>query len=283
VPELPEVETIRRQLRPRFTGKTIDRIDVPDPLVTAPAPPRALTRPARGRTVADISRRGKYLLFELDSGDTLVIHLRMTGRLTATSTPLGAGEKDRLRLLIRFRDKTAIAFHDVRRFGKALLLSREQAADYWARRLGPEPLERSFNGKSMESITGGRRRPIKSLLLDQRSIAGIGNIYADEALYEARIHPLREAGSLTPSENARLAKAIKATLRRAIRLQGSSIDTYRDTGGRRGRFQETFRVHRRQGEPCPACDGIVEKIKVGGRGTYFCPACQLPPVNTGRP
>jgi len=263
-----------RQLKPRFTGKTIDRIDVLDPLVTAPQPPRTLARLTKGRNVADMARRGKYLLFELDSGDTLVIHLRMTGRLTATKTPLKSGEKDRLRLLVRFRGGAAIAFHDVRRFGKAFVLPGEKAAGYWEKRLGPEPLERSFNRKFLGGITAGRKRPIKSLLLDQKFIAGIGNIYADEALYAAGIHPLRAAGTLTGDEVARLVESIKATLRRAIRLQGSSIDTYRDTGGRRGRFQETFRVHRRQGEPCPGCGGTVEKIKVGGRGTYFCPACQ---------
>lgn len=220
----------------------------------------------------NVSRRGKYLLLGLDKGDSLVLHLRMTGRLTATRLPVPHTGRKHLRLVLAFDDE-ALAFHDVRRFGTATILPEAEASGYW-KRLGVEPLERTFNSRELEKLLDDRKRPVKSLLLDQSLIAGIGNIYADEALFAARIHPLRPAREVAGNEAARLAKAIKETLRRAIRLQGSSIDTYRDSRGRAGRFQDTFRVHRREDEPCPDCGGTVKKTRVGGRGTYFCPGCQ---------
>lgn len=296
MPELPEVETIRRQLAPLVTGRRIARVTVHDPLITAPVTVRRFQSAVNGRRIAALDRRGKYLLARLDSEDILVLHLRMTGILThwpAGSWPAGrggageaairwAGGKSRqreaipsrhLRLVLALDDGSSLAFHDQRRFGRAFVLPAADSEEYW-RRLGPEPLERSFNQAELERILDARRRPIKSLLLDQQLIAGIGNIYADEALYGAGIHPLRLASSLSADEAGRLTRAIKETLRHAIRLEGSSIDTYRTARGRKGRFQETFRVHRRAGEPCRSCGGAVEKIKVGGRGTYFCPECQ---------
>jgi formamidopyrimidine-DNA glycosylase len=170
-------------------------------------------------------------------------------------------------------DGTSLAFHDTRRFGKAFLLSPDEFDEYW-NKLGPEPLGRSFTPEHLHKVLAGRSRPIKSLLLDQSFVAGIGNIYADEALYGAGIMPSRSSGDLKNDEVRRLTKSIKVTLKKAIELQGSSIDTYRDSRGRKGSFQDTFKVHRRQGEPCPACKYPVEKIKLGGRGTYFCPRCQ---------
>ncbi len=276
MPELPEVETIRRQLEPELTGRTITGVRVLDAKLTAPVTASALKRRLEGSTIESVGRRGKYLLFKLGNGETLVLHLRMTGVLTHVpggTARKAAAEQRPPRLVLRFDDGASLLFHDTRRFGTAMVLSGEDSGTYW-HRLGQEPLERDFNAGSLERSLSGRKRPIKSVLLDQALIAGIGNIYADEALFEARIHPLRPAGEISGDEIAALVKAIKSTLRRAIRLQGSSIDTYRDSLGRRGRFQETFRVHRRQGEPCPGCQGMVEKIKVGGRGTYFCPSCQ---------
>ena len=273
MPELPEVETIRRQLEPEISGKKIAGIEIYDPRLTSPIAPDNLKRQLRGRTIESVGRRGKYLLFTLDSGEILVIHLRMTGRLTLVQLPRGVEDKKHLRLLIRFPGKEGLAFHDIRRFGRAFVLSRDDTVSYWLR-LGPEPLGRGFNARYLRNAFRGRRRPVKSALLDQSLIAGIGNIYADEALFAARLHPLRMAGDIDDEEIARLTRAIKDTLRRAIRLEGSSIDTYRDSRGRSGRFQETFRVHRREGKPCPACGDTVQKIRVGGRGTYFCPGCQ---------
>lgn len=273
MPELPEVETVRRQLEPVLKGRTIVRVKVIDPLVVVPASPATFQRKIKGQTICEVGRRGKYLRCGLKSGRILVIHLRMTGRLTHMDASYDAAERRHLRLFFFLDDGTGLAFHDQRRFGKALIISPEEAESYWGR-LGPEPLERSFNALRLKEILNSRKRPVKSLLLDQSLIAGIGNIYADEALFRARIHPLRPAAAVSDEESGRLARAIKDTLRNAIALEGSSIDTYRTVRGGRGRFQDTFQVHRRAGEPCPGCGATVEKIKVGGRGTYFCPGCQ---------
>lgn len=175
--------------------------------------------------------------------------------------------------MLHLADGTGLSFHDTRRFGKAFVLKSGTDNDYW-RKLGPEPLEKCFGPEHLVQVMEGRSRPVKSLLLDQAIVAGIGNIYADEALYAARIMPSRPSGDLDDEEIRRLARSIRTTLKKAIDMQGSSIDTYRDSRGRKGSFQDAFQVHRRQGEPCPACRHPVEKIKLGGRGTYFCPRCQ---------
>lgn len=202
-----------------------------------------------------------------------MIHLRMTGRLTHMQLPLPTEEKKHLRLLFRLADGTGLSFHDTRRFGRAFILSPDENEEYW-KKLGPEPLDSDFNAKYLGQVLRGRSRPIKSLLLDQALVAGIGNIYADEALFGAHIMPTRPSQDLGEAEISRLTKSIKATLKKAISLQGSSIDTYRDSQGRRGSYQDIFQVHRRLGEPCPACGTQVEKIRLGGRATYFCPGCQ---------
>lgn len=285
MPELPEVETIRRQLAPAVEGRVVTGLDILDARLTAPVPAAEIRRQVEGRRIDTLSRRGKYLRFELAGGGTLVLHLRMTGRLTLvhadprgtqTSGPEAAGnavDPKHLRLIIELDNGSCVAFHDTRRFGTAIYLHAEEEADFWDR-LGPEPLERSFNPASLMKICSGRKKAVKSALMDQKLIAGIGNIYADESLFRAGIHPERPAGELSYGEIELLCREIKSTLRHAIKLQGSSIDTYADTSGQRGGFQETFKVHRRGGEPCPACGTTIEKIRVGGRGTYYCPKCQ---------
>lgn len=256
-----------------LAGHAILRVKVLDPLAIAPASPRSFQNRLRGQVITRVSRRAKYLRLELDSGLTLVIHLRMTGQLTHTSLPYESVAHRHLRLFFQLDDDSGLAFHDQRRFGTARILDAREAASLW-RRLGPEPLESSFNAAAMRLMLKNRKRPIKSLLLDQARIAGIGNIYADESLYRAGIHPVRLALQITEAEAGLLVRAIKDTLRTAISLEGSSIDTYRTAKGEPGRFQETFKVHRRAGEACPDCGCTIEKIKVGGRGTYFCPSCQ---------
>lgn len=270
MPELPEVETIARQLGPVLTGRAITDVKVLDASVVAPLKPAGFSRRVKGRLIAGVNRRGKYLRLELASGATLVIHLRMTGQLIPLSAP--PAKDPHLRLLFSFDNGSFMAFYDQRRFGRAFVLGSGDD-DYW-QKLGPEPLERSFTAARLAEAISGSRAPIKSFLMNQSHLAGIGNIYADEALFEAGIHPQRPAGSLSAAEAGRLVKAIKSILRQAISLNGTSIRTYRDAEGRAGRYQESFRVHHRQGERCPRCGGKVEKIKVGGRGTYFCPRCQ---------
>ncbi len=273
MPELPEVEIIRRQLEPSLKGKTILHVGVPDPSITTPLRPRAFGSRLRGKKIMAVSRRGKYLRLELQGGEMLVIHLRMTGVLAFKERVIKKYERRHLRLVIGLSGSSSLFFWDQRRFGTARILQSDEARSFFGR-LGREPLKRSFNAMVLQRLLDSRKQPLKSFLLDQSKIAGIGNIYADEALFRAGIHPLRPAGSLSVTEVRRLNRAIKATLREAISMAGSSIDTYRDARGQRGRFQEAFRVHRRVGEPCSGCGGTVEKIRVGGRGTYYCPGCQ---------
>ncbi len=273
MPELPEVETIRRQLEPLTRGRTITRVEVSDPSAVSPLSPASFRRALKNRRIDAVSRRGKYLCFTLDDGCTLVIHLRMTGRLIHRSRRPAGEARRHLRLLFRLDDGSWLAFHDQRRFGKSFILSKDEAGSYW-KKLGPEPLGRSFTPERLAQAFRGRTAPVKPLLMDQSLVAGIGNIYADESLFEAGIDPRRQAGALGKNEVERLYDCVRKTLRRAIRLGGSSIDTYVDTRGRQGGFQDTFLVHRRAGEPCPRCGAAIEKTRVGGRGTYFCTRCQ---------
>lgn len=258
---------------PAIVGRTIVKTRVLDPRLTEPETPTSFSRKLKDRVIAGISRRGKYLRVELDDGALLVLHLRMTGIVSHVRPPLSEDGGKYLRLVFELDDGSLVTFQDSRRFGRAWLPSRAEADELWER-MGPEPLERSFNSRTLASLLDGRKRPVKPAIMDQGIVAGIGNIYADEALFEAKIHPERPSGALSSVEIETLTGCIKNTLRRAVRLQGSSIDSYRDARGNRGRFQDTFKVHRRAGEPCPRCSTTVEKIKVGGRGTYFCPNCQ---------
>jgi formamidopyrimidine-DNA glycosylase len=277
MPELPEVETIRRQLEPRVVGRTIADALVLDPLWCAPQSPAEVQEALRGRRVEAVSRRGKYLVFELASEGFLVMHLRMTGNVLW----IGSDESDDrpyLRFRIVLADGARVLFTDVRRFGTGIVIEGRSALDdYLGARLGPEPLEPAFTAEALGKATRGRRAPIKAFLLDQRHVAGIGNIYADEALFRAKIHPLKPAGRLRRDELGRLRDAIVATLEEGIRSFGASIDDYRDANGDSGQMQERFLVHLREGEPCPRCGSAVRKLRAAGRGTYICPKCQRAP------
>lgn len=277
MPELPEVETIRRQLEPRMVGRTIADALVLDPLWCAPRSPAEVEEALRGRRVEAVSRRGKYLVFELESEGFLVMHLRMTGNVLWT----GGGESDDrpyLRFRIVLADGARVLFTDVRRFGTGIVIEGRFAFDdYLGTRLGPEPLEPAFTAEALGKAARGRRAPVKAFLLDQRHVAGIGNIYADEALFRARIHPLKPAGRLRRDELERLRDGIISTLEEGIKSFGASIDDYRDANGDSGQMQERFLVHLREGEPCPRCGSAVRKLRAAGRGTYICPNCQRAP------
>jgi len=277
MPELPEVETIRRQLEPRVVGRTIADALVLDPLWCAPQSPAEVEEALRGRRVEAVSRRGKYLVFELASEGFLVMHLRMTGNVLW----IGSDESDDrpyLRFRIVLADGARVLFTDVRRFGTGIVIEGRSALDdYLDARHGPEPLEPAFTAEALGKATRGRRAPIKAFLLDQRHVAGIGNIYADEALFRAKIHPLKPAGRLRRDELGRLRDGIVATLEEGIRSFGASIDDYRDANGDSGQMQERFLVHLREGEPCPRCGSAVRKLRAAGRGTYICPKCQRAP------
>jgi formamidopyrimidine-DNA glycosylase len=277
MPELPEVETIRRQLEPKLSGSTIAEAQVLDPLWCVPRPPAEVERLLRGRRIESIGRRGKYLVIELEGERFLVMHLRMTGNLLF----FGRDRDDeppylRVRLLLDGGDR--LVFTDLRRFGTGVVLDgRDQLEDYLGSRLGPEPLDPSFTPDVLKQRASGRKAPVKAFLLDQSRIAGIGNIYADEALFRARIHPLKPAGRLRRPELERLRDAIVETLEAGIGSFGASIDRYRDANGEPGQMQKRFLIHLREGEPCPRCGSTVVKLRAAGRGTYICPSCQRAP------
>jgi formamidopyrimidine-DNA glycosylase len=279
MPELPEVETIRARLAPRLEGRRLEHVEIVDPRLTRPEPPEAIAAALEGERITRVGRRGKYLVFAFESGRHLLVHLRMTGNVEHPAQGGLAADPYR-RAVVRLDDESDVAYRDVRRFGTWTLLEPGELEDYFAvRRLGGEPLERGFTTRALTGALAGRRAPIKAALLDQRAAAGVGNIYADEALWRARIHPLRPAGSLDATEIGRLRKAIRAALEMGIARQGATLRDYRDPEGRRGRMQDEFKVYGRAGEPCPRCGTPIEKTRAGGRGTWYCPRCQ--PLDPG--
>jgi formamidopyrimidine-DNA glycosylase len=273
MPELPEVETVRRRLAPVLEGATIVRAEIDDPRLTRPVEPAIVSEALVGERVASVERRGKYLLWRLASGRTLVIHLRMTGSFRHAG-PGGLTDDAHRRATLTLDTGAEVAYRDVRRFGTWELLDAEHLRPYFAARLGLEPLAASFSAARLGALASGRRLSVKGFLLDQRRLAGIGNIYADEALWRARIHPRRPAGELDPDEVARLHRAVRAALRRGVELQGSTLRDYVTPDGDGGAMQHEFHVYGRGGEPCDRCGTPIERIVVAGRGTWFCPHCQ---------
>lgn len=280
MPELPEVETIRRQLAPHLEGRTIVRAEILDARWTRPEPPAAVEAGLRGAVVERVGRSGKYLVWSLSDERYLLMHLRMTGAL------LFDPPDDPLHTRVRFELDAGhrLLYVDPRRFGTGHLLSGAAARDaYLAARIGVEPFTPEFTAEHLRRLARGRTAPVKSFITDQRRIAGVGNIYADEALFRAGIHPLRPAGRLTTVQWARLRDAIEEALSAGIEAKGASIDDFRHIDGARGSFQDRFLIHRREGEPCPTCGRPVQKIVVGGRGTYVCVHCQRPPRSARPP
>ena len=273
MPELPEVETIRLALEPHVVGRRFEHVEIHDRRLVRPFEPTAVATSLEGERVAALGRRGKYLVVRFESGRVLLIHLRMTGSLR--HAPAGSLDDDPYRrAVVKLDDGSDVAYRDVRRFGTWHLLEPEEVDPYFGQRLGREPLERTFTARRLAERLEGRRAPIKAALLDQRTVAGLGNIYVDEALWRAEIHPLRPAGTLDAGEVARLTRGIRQALRAGIARQGASLRDYSTPDGRRGRMQERFRVYGRDGEPCPRCGTPIDKIRVGGRGTWYCPNCQ---------
>jgi formamidopyrimidine-DNA glycosylase len=273
VPELPEVETIRRNLAPHVEGRVLERLEILDGRWCRPLPARELAAALEGRTVRRLARRGKYLVWELSDDVFLLVHLRMTGTLLLD--PPGAPAHARVWFELGER---RLAFVDPRRFGTGELALGPEALDaFLAARLGEEPLSPAFTGAHLHALTRASRAPIKAFLLDQRKLAGVGNIYADEALFRARIHPLRPANRLTRAQCDALRDAVIASLEAGIAAKGATIDDFRDPYGVQGSFQDQFLVHLREGEPCPECGRAVRKLRAAGRGTYVCESCQPVP------
>jgi formamidopyrimidine-DNA glycosylase len=272
VPELPEVETVRSMLDPILTGRRLEDVEIRDERLTRPFDPSTVADELRGERVEAVGRRGKYLVLRFGSGKTLLAHLRMTGSFRKVDD--GNDEGTHVRAVLTLDDGTRVAYRDVRRFGTWLLVDADQFDDYLGTRVGAEPLERGFGPATLAARLAGRRAPVKAAILDQRTVAGLGNIYADEALWRARIHPLRPAGELEPEEVRRLHRAVRRALEIGIARQGATLRDYAQPDGGRGSMQLEFKVYGRGGEPCPRCGTPIEKTRVGGRGTWYCPSCQ---------
>lgn len=297
MPELPEVETIRRQLAPLVEGRALRRVEILDERWSRPLAPAELQDALRGRRVERLGRRGKYLVWSLTDELHLAQHLRMTGAVLVNPHPEPAHTRVRIWLGPRRRGpgpgsgsdsgsgeggggrgELRLAISDPRRFGTAELLAGDDALEaFFAARLGLEPFDERFTAAHLRVLTRGRSAPIKALLLDQRRMAGVGNIYADEALYRARIHPLRAAGGLSGAQLERLREALIEALAAGIDARGASIDDFRHVDGVRGSFQDQFLVHLRAGQRCGVCGTTIVKTVAAGRGTYVCESCQPPP------
>lgn len=269
MPELPEVETVRRSLAPHVLGRRITAVEVRD---------RRLRRPVAGdfearlvgRRIGDLGRRGKYLLFELDDGQTLLAHLGMSGSLHLRERGGEAARHDHV--VIEIDGSAAVVLNDPRRFG--VMRVGESTAFEELRSIGPDPLTTSRSADDWRREVRRRRMPIKSLLMDQRFLAGIGNIYANEMLFEAGIRPRRMASRLSRDELRRLESAMRLVLEKAVALGGSSISDFSDARGKPGYFQIHHAVYDRGGAPCPRCASPIRRVVVGGRGTFYCPRCQ---------
>jgi formamidopyrimidine-DNA glycosylase len=280
VPELPEVESVRRRLAPVLEGRRLERVEIADARLTRPFDPGEVARELEGERVVAVDRRGKYLIVRFESGRSLLIHLRMTGSFRLRSPAEDVLPDDAYRRsVVRLDDGSDVAYRDVRRFGTWLLLEPGELQPYLDARVGPEPLDPAFTAKALAARLAKRRAPVKAAILDQRTLAGVGNIYADEALWRSRIHPLREAGTLDPSEIRKLRQAIRDVLLLGIERQGSTLRDYALPDGEAGGMQEEFKVYGRLGEPCDRCGTPIERIVVGGRGTWYCPRCQLSPLD----
>ena len=272
MPELPEVETIKNELLPHIIGHRITGVALFwDRMVHQPSVEEFRSH-LIGQRITGIARRGKYLIFSLTSGEVLIIHLRMTGSLLLK--PASAEPDKFVRAILYLDEELGLYFRDPRKFGVMWLAADESNI---VGKLGPEPLETSFTHQTLQKLLEKRTAPIKAILLDQSFIAGIGNMYADEALFAARIHPLRPGGSLSPDEVERLHNAIQQVLYSAINNKGASTDTYFRPNGTRGTAHFEFKVaHRLGGDLCPVCGTPIERIPIRNRGTYFCPHCQQP-------
>ena len=269
MPELPEVETIAQGLARALAGKRIVTVSVRLPKVVAPGP-RRFTRCLIGDSVAGVRRRGKFAVLDLGSRRSLVVHLRMTGRLIVQPAS-DAPPEPYTNVRLGFEDGSALCFADPRQFGRMRLVGPEEA---WAAGLGLEPLSAEFTAERFSSLLDGRTTPIKVFLLDQRRIAGIGNIYACEALWRARIRPGTPAGRLSRARRLRLYDAMQDVLRHAIEQRGTSVDDYVDADGLRGGFQNELSVYGREGLPCSICGRPIVRTVIAQRGTWWCRTCQ---------
>jgi formamidopyrimidine-DNA glycosylase len=274
MPELPEVETIRRDLEPEIVGRVIAKVDVLQPdIVLPPHGPDAFRRQLRDRRIVGVRRRAKYLLFDVEGGSVLQVQLRMSGRFALGLEAPDPAEFRHIAARLHLDDGRILYYDDMRRLGGLRLLSLRD----WKleeKKLGPEPLASSYRATDLGRTLASTRSPVKNALMDQRRVAGVGNIYASEALFRAGVDPRRPGRDLNEPEVARLHRSVRSVLREALRQAGTSFQNYRAVNGRSGSFQASLSVYAREGEPCRTCHTPVERIVQAGRSTFFCPSCQ---------
>jgi formamidopyrimidine-DNA glycosylase len=273
MPELPEVQTVMTTLQPRLLGLRIERVDVfLEKIIKSPYP-QEFVACLEGRSITGLGRRGKYLLLELDGTHLLAVHLRMTGRLVYSSS--GTPRDKHTHLVFYLNNGDELHYHDLRKFGTMNLMPIDDFAAFCAQKnLGPDALDPDLTDDLFEKRLQGRRGQIKKLLLDQSLVTGIGNIYANEILWMARIHPERTVESLTSADMDELCRAMRAVLQDAVARRGTTLRDYVDGEGNPGSFQSQLAVHGREGEPCPECGKEIVRLKIGGRSSFVCSGCQ---------
>lgn len=275
MPELPEIEVLRRSLAGRLPGRRVERVAVHSPALREPLDRRALGR-LRGRRVTGLRRRSKYLLIDFEGGTTLAIHLGMSGRLTLV--PRGTRREPHEHLAFVLDSGERLRLRDPRRFGLAFVLPTAGVdGDPHFLRLGREPLAPPVTGVELAALAAGRSAPVKPFLMDASTLVGVGNIYATEALFRARLHPERSVATLRKADWDRLAAAVVAVLEQAIREGGTTLNDFADGAGNAGYFQVSLRVYDREGEPCPVCGTRIRRLVQSNRSGYFCPRCQRAP------
>jgi formamidopyrimidine-DNA glycosylase len=273
MPELPEVEVLRRSLEPHLIGDRIERVEVSNPALREPVETARLRRRARGREVIALRRRSKYLLIDLAGGQTVAVHLGMSGRLTLV--PAATPREPHEHVAFHLRSGRRLRLRDPRRFGLVFAqATADLAADPHFVHLGVEPLEGDFSGDVLARAAAGRRGPVKAFLMDASVVVGVGNIYASESLHRAGVHPERPVSRISRERWGRLADSVVAVLRQAIAQGGTTLNDFADGEGRSGYFQVSLSVYDREGSPCLACGRPVRRIVQAGRSTFFCPRCQ---------
>jgi formamidopyrimidine-DNA glycosylase len=273
MPELPEVEVLRRSLEPHLVGDRVERVEVRNAALREPVATARLRRGVQGRRVTALRRRSKYLLIDFEGGRTVAVHLGMSGRLTLV--PAGTPRELHEHLAFHLRSGRRLRLRDPRRFGLVLSLpTADLAADPHFAHLGVEPLEAGFSGEVLARVAAGRRGPVKAFLMDAQVVVGVGNIYASEALFRAGVHPARPVSRISRERWRRVADSVVAVLRRAIAEGGTTLNDFADGEGRSGTFQVSLAVYDREGAPCPACGRPVRRLVQAGRSTFYCPRCQ---------
>lgn len=273
MPELPEVETVLRSLTPKLTGRRITVIEVRNRALRVPVSPRRLRRHALNRSIERLSRRAKYLKIHVEGGSCLIVHLGMSGRLLLQ--PAGQAFEDHVHVVFGLDNGLELRFKDPRRFGQVDAVAESSLQrDRRFRHLGPEPLSEQCDGEYFYQRSRGLRKPVKNFLMDAEQVVGVGNIYANEALFDAKIHPKRAAGRISRHSWERLSRAVKDVLSAAIREGGTTINDFQDGSGNEGYFQVSLRVYGRKGEPCQRCNAPLKSTVLAGRSTFYCGRCQ---------